>query len=56
MIEAQYMIAVDQAMATMGLLVDAVRRHVTDPDTLRAVTDEFARLTGIPSPTAAADC
>jgi hypothetical protein len=56
MIEAQYMIAVDQAMATMGLLVDAVRRHVTDQDTLRAVTDEFARLTGVPSPTAAADC
>jgi hypothetical protein len=56
MIEAQYMIAVDQAMATMGLLVDAVRRHVTDPDTLRAVTDEFSRLTGIPSPTTSADC
>jgi hypothetical protein len=56
MIEAQYMIAVDQAMSTMGLLVDAVRRHVTDQDALRAITDEFARLTGIPSPTAAADC
>jgi hypothetical protein len=55
-IESQYMIAVDQAMSVMGLLIDSVRRHVTDQDALRAITDEFARLTGVPSPTAAADC
>jgi hypothetical protein len=57
MSEAQSMIAVDQAMATMGLLVDAVRRHVTDQDALRAITDEFARLTSVPTPTRPlADC
>jgi hypothetical protein len=56
MVEAQYMIAVDEAMATMGLLVAAVKRHVTDQEAIRAVVDEFARLTGRPSPTAAADC
>ena len=53
LVEAQRMIAVDQAMALLALLVDAVREAIDDDHTLRAVTDAYARLTGLPSPLAA---
>lgn len=52
LVEAQQMIAVDQAMSLLALLVDAVR-EVADDRVLRAVTDEYARITGRPSPLAA---
>ena len=44
LVEAQKMIAVDQALAMMGLLIESVRKHVHDDDALRAVVAEFARL------------
>lgn len=50
LVEAQQVIAVDQALAMMAALVDAVRAHVRDDATLRAVASEFARLTGQPFP------
>jgi hypothetical protein len=50
LVEAQQMISIDQAMAMMGILVDSVRTHVRDDATLRAVTSQFARLTGQPFP------
>ncbi len=53
LVEAQRMIAVDQAMSVMGLLIEAVRRHVPDADALRAITDEWSRLTGVSRPLAA---
>lgn len=53
LVEAQQMIHVEQAMALLGLLVDAVRRHVDSDDTLGAIVDEYARLTGRPGPVAA---
>lgn len=53
LVEAQRMIAVDQAMAVMGLLIEAVRRHVPDAVALRAITDEWSRLTGVSRPLAA---
>ena len=53
-IEAQQMISIEQAMALMGLLIQSVREHVRDADTLRAVTNEFMRLTARPAP--GADC
>lgn len=52
LVEAQQMIGADQALAMMGILVESVRQHVTDPAALRAVVDTFARLTGRPIPTA----
>jgi hypothetical protein len=51
LVEAQQVISVDQAMAVLGLLVDAVRRHVRDDAVLRAISGEYARLTGTPIPT-----
>ena len=54
-ITAAQMIGVEQAMTLLALLVDSVRREVRDPEALRAVTAEFARLTGLPSPTDADD-
>lgn len=53
LVEAQQVIAVDQAMALLALLVDAVREAVEDDRILRTVTDAYARLTGLPSPLAA---
>lgn len=50
LVEAQQLVHVEQAAALLALMVDAVRRHVTDPATLRAVVHEYARLTGRPSP------
>ena len=49
-IEAQQMIAVADAMALMGILIQSVKEHVTDPVALRAVTESFLRLTGRPAP------
>jgi len=48
LVEAQQVVAVDQAMALLALLVDSVRRHVTDEHAVRAIAAEYARLTGIP--------
>lgn len=48
LVEAQKMIAVDQALAMMGLLIEAVRKHVHDDDALRAVVAEFAQLSAGP--------
>jgi hypothetical protein len=53
LVEAQHVIAVDQAMALLALLVDAVREAVEDDHILRIVTNAYARLTGLPSPLAA---
>ncbi len=52
LVEAQQVISLDQAMAMMSVLVDSVRTHVRDDATLRAVTAQFARLTGQPFPMA----
>lgn len=52
LVEAQRMIAVDQAMSVMALLIEAVRRHVPDAVALRAITDEWSRLTGVSRPLA----
>jgi hypothetical protein len=48
LIAAQQMISTEQALAMMGLLVDVVRRHVRDETALRAITQEYARLTCAP--------
>lgn len=53
LVEAQQLVHRDQAAALLGLLVDAVRRHVRDDATLRAITNEYARLTGLGSGAAA---
>ena len=53
LVEAQQLVHVEQAAALLALLVDAVRRHVRDDATLRAITHEYARLTGSRSPVAA---
>jgi hypothetical protein len=50
LVEAQQMIHIEQAMAAMSLLVDAVKLHIRDDQVLRAVTEEFSRLTGRPTP------
>lgn len=44
-LEARHVINVEQAMAIMGFLIEAVRLHAT-PDVVRAVTDEYGRLVG----------
>ncbi len=36
----------EQALAYTSALIQAVKRYVTDPETLRSVVAEFARLTG----------
>jgi hypothetical protein len=51
--EAREMIHIEQAFGLMGMLVEAVRGHVTDPTALRAVAETFSRLTGQPIPTEA---
>ena len=44
LIEAQHVVSVEHAMLLNHLLIDAVRRHVSDADILRAVADEWHRL------------
>jgi hypothetical protein len=44
-VEAQQVIAIEQALGMMSVLVDVVRRHVRDDATLRIISNEFARLT-----------
>jgi hypothetical protein len=46
LVEAQQMIAVDQAMGLMAQLIDAVR-EVGDERILRAITERFVRITGV---------
>jgi hypothetical protein len=50
LVAAQQFISAEDAWGLMATLVEAVRRHVTDPAALRAVCETFARLTGRPSP------
>jgi hypothetical protein len=50
LIESQQVVAVDQAWGLMALLIDAVRMHVRDDDTLRKITEEYSRLMGRPVP------
>jgi hypothetical protein len=50
LVENQRVISVEQASMLLSLLVDAVRKHVTDRSTLRAVTEEYAQLVGQPPP------
>jgi len=45
-IEMQQMISTEQAMGLMGLLIQSVREHVRDTDALRAITNDFLRITG----------
>jgi hypothetical protein len=52
LVEAQQVIAVDQAMGLMAQLIDAVR-EVADERILRAVTERFVRITGIAAHVAA---
>ena len=53
--DERHVITIDAAMSLMNQLIDAVK-EVGDDQTLRAITREFARLTGTADPTAAADC
>lgn len=50
LVEAQQVVAVEQAAALLGLMVDAVQRHVRDDAILGAIVDEYARLVGRPVP------
>lgn len=52
LVQAQKLVTTDQALALLASLVDAVRRHVSDDAVLRAITNEYARLVGQPSPAA----
>lgn len=53
-ISDRQMVTTDQALALLALLVTAVQQHVHDDDALRAITDEYARLTGLEDYRAAA--
>lgn len=44
LIEMQQMVTADEAMGFVRALTAAVRDHVRDPDTLRAITADLARL------------
>lgn len=44
---AQQMVKVDQAMVLVSALVDSVKRHVTDRDTLASISADFGRLLSI---------
>lgn len=48
LVEAHKMIAVEQALGMMGLLIESVRRNVHDDDALRAVVADFTRITAGP--------
>jgi len=50
MVENQRVISVEQAAMLLALLVDSVRREVTDRTVLRRVTETYAQLVGQPPP------
>lgn len=45
MVELQQMITAEQALMLIAALTNSVRLHVTDPDALRAISADIARLT-----------
>lgn len=50
LVQAQQVVTTDQALALLGLLVQAVQQHVRDDAALRAIADEYTRLTGLDGP------
>lgn len=44
-VDMQTMVTADQAMLLVAALTESVRRHVRDKDTLRSITNDFARIT-----------
>lgn len=46
-VEMQQMVSVEQAMLFLGAVTDAIRRHVSDRDTLAALGRELERLADI---------
>jgi hypothetical protein len=44
LVELQQVVTADQAMLLIRAVVASVREHVRDPATLRAITDDLARL------------
>ena len=51
LVQAEQMISAEQALALLALLVEAVHEHVHDRHALRAIVDEYTRLTGTATPT-----
>ena len=47
LVQMQQMISVEQAMTLIAALTETVRRHVSDPAALRAISADVARLTAI---------
>lgn len=45
LVQMQQMISVEQAMTLIAALTESVRRHVTEPDALRAISTDLVRLT-----------
>lgn len=45
LVQMQQMISVEQAMTLIAALTESVRRHVTEPDALRAISADLVRLT-----------
>jgi hypothetical protein len=43
--DLQQMMTAEQAMTMLAVIVDTVKRHVTDTETLRAITQDVSRLT-----------
>lgn len=53
LVQMQQMISVEQAMTLIAALTESVRRHVTEPDALRAISADLARLTAVAARTGA---
>jgi hypothetical protein len=49
-VDARTMIPPEEVLGLMRALVEAVRRHVSDPKTLDAITSDFAAIIGRVSP------
>jgi hypothetical protein len=45
LVEGQYMVDVDKARTLIAALAASVRKHVTDPKSLSAISEDFLRLT-----------
>lgn len=41
--DAQQMISIEKLMLNVAVMTDIIRKHVTDPDTLRAISDDLER-------------
>lgn len=46
LVQQHQVVSTEAALALLGQLVTAVKEHVDDEDTIRAITDEYARLVG----------